>query len=69
MDKRKIAVETVLVLLGLGGAAMMQVAPVLFPGHEELIFWLGVTAVVVAVIGACPIALHSAQEGRTATSA
>jgi hypothetical protein len=51
MDRHEQAVGTALVVLALGGTAMTQVAPTLFPGHEALIFWIGVGAVILAVIG------------------
>lgn len=51
MGKKEILVGALLGALGLGGATIIQVAPTLFPNHTELMFYLGVVCVGVAVIG------------------
>jgi hypothetical protein len=62
MGRHDLLAGTLLVLFGLGGAAMTQVGPSLFPGHEQLIFWVGVGAVIVALIGLAFLFIRPAKK-------
>jgi len=66
MERREIIGGTLLGALGIGGAAMIQVGPTLFSNHAELIFWIGVGLVVVAVVGLLALFVRKPQDATRA---
>lgn len=51
MSPRDIVAGTLLAALGIGGAAMIQVATTVYPHNEDLIFWIGCGLVAISTIG------------------
>jgi hypothetical protein len=51
MAAHELTVAASSILISLGGGAAMTVGPSLFPGYEVYIFWAGMTALVLGVLG------------------
>ena len=51
MNRQEITVSLILAVFGAGGAALIQVAPTLFPDHTSWMFYGGLGLLVLSLVG------------------